>query len=339
MPAHLLNISYQQLADLYVKQKLSSNAISKIFKCNHVTILNYLRKYNIPRRSKLGNRKAVSISKEVLFDLYHNKKLTHKQIADKFGHSRYGIQRWMKIYNISSRSYSIANTKYPKYDFNDGLLEKAYLVGFRLGDLNVYKIRDLVQVRCSTTIKDQVNLLENLFKRYGNVHIWKAKRGTFEIIVLLNKSFNFLLPKNDKIADWILADTKLFLSFLAGYTDAEGCILVRKSNNGNKRPFAGYELQTYDKNIIKQIGVYLKNLGIIFPYPYISTKAGYDKRGIRRNKDSWRISIYRKDSLWRLLKLLEPFIKHKAKLSSLLRAKENIVYRNNIPYGKPISLL
>ena len=135
-----------------------------------------------------------------------------------------------------------------------------------------------------------------------------------------------------------MKNTEYFLSFLAGYSDAEGCILLRKSNHGNKRLFAGFELQTYDKNIIKQAGNKLKLLGLVFPEPYISTLAGIDTRGIKRNGDCWRISIYRKESLWKLLNWLEPFMKHKAKLSSLWRAKRNIAYRNNLPYSRPIDL-
>ena len=327
-----------KLIELYVKQGLSTDAVAKVLGCNHVTVLNYLKKYEIPRRSRLGNRKAVSIDKETLINLYHNKKFTQKQIAQKFGHSRFGIQRWMKIYEIKSRNDSQSHTKYPKKNFNGDLTEKAYMIGFRLGDLNVYKVHELIQVRCSTTKIAQVNLIKNLFKQYGNVHIWKAKRGTFEIVILLNKTFNFLLPKKDNIDDWILVDNKLFLSFLAGYSDAEGCILMRKSTHGNKRPFVGFELATYDKNILNQIGKSLEELGLIFPKPFITSKAGIDKRGIKRNKDCWRISIYRKDALWKLLNWLEPLMKHQTKLNSLLRAKKNIIYRNKIAYSRRIDL-
>ena len=104
-----------QLIELYVKQGLSTDAVAKVLGCNHVTVLNYLKKYEIPRRSRLGNRKAVSIDKETLINLYHNKKFTQKQIAQKFGHSRFGIQRRMKTYGIKSRDFSESHTKYPKH--------------------------------------------------------------------------------------------------------------------------------------------------------------------------------------------------------------------------------
>lgn len=328
-----------KLAELYLREKLSSGAIAKIFGCNHVTILNYLKKYKIPRRSKLGNRKPVSVTKEVLFDLYHNKKFTQKQIAEKLGHSRYGIQRWMKIYSINSRSQSLVHTKYPKYDFKGDLLEKAYIIGFRLGDLNVYKVHELIQVRCSTTIWDQVSLIKNLFHRYGNVHVWKAKRGTFEIIVLLNQSFVFLMPKNDLIENWIMGSNNYFLSFLAGYADAEGSYYIRNPYyQYSKCSWGVFEIQSYDKSILQTISKHLFSLGIENTFSRSKIKGYIDKRGTKHNNDSWRITIVRKQSLWNFIKLIEPLHKHKNKLRDLKRVKDNLILRNSLPYCKPIIL-
>lgn len=338
MPKKLLDITRRKLEELYLKQKLSTSNIAKQFACNHVTILNYLNKYNIPRRSKLGNRKAVNISKEVLYDLYHHKKLTQKQIARKFGHSRYGVQRWMKIYKIKSRNFSESNTKYPKYNFNNNLIEKAYLIGFRLGDLNVNKIHELIQVRCSTTIEKQVRLFKKLFDNYGHVRLWKAKRGTFEMVTLLNKSFNFLLSKSDFIEEWILSKNKYFLSFLAGYSDAEGSYYLRKPYKQFKVSWGIYEIETYDKKIIKCISGQLKILGIENIFSKSKVKGYVDKRGVKNNKNCWRIVVSKKQSLWNFIKLIEPYHKHERKLEDLKNVKSNLLARNNLPYCKPIIL-
>ena len=64
-----LNIPKEKLLELYVGQMLSTGIIAKQLACNHVTVLNYLKKYGIPRRSRLGKRKAVSIDKETLINL------------------------------------------------------------------------------------------------------------------------------------------------------------------------------------------------------------------------------------------------------------------------------
>lgn len=216
-------------------------------------------------------------------------------------------------------------------------MKKAYLIGFRLGDLNVYKVHELVQVRCSTTLQAQVKLIDDLFKQYGNVHIWKAKRGTFEIVSLLNQSFNFLLPKNDLIEEWIMISNHYFLSFLAGYSDAEGSYYVRKPYyKFAKSGWGIFEISTNDRNIISVIYERLLELGIESTF-YKSRLAGYiDKRGVITNKNVWRVSITKKQSLWNYIKLIEPYHKHENKLKSIDDIKKNLVLRNKLPYCKPI---
>ena len=327
------NIQREILTDLYLNQKLSTDDIAKVLKCrSHVTILNYLKKYNIPRRSRLGNRKPININKEVLFNLYQNKKLTQKQIAQKFGHSLFGIQSKMKQYGIKSRDISSAHTKYPKFDFNGKLEEKAYLIGFRLGDLNIIKVHELIQARCSSTIKEQASLFKDLFKSYGYANISKAKRGTLEMVVLLNKSFNFLLPKNDLIEEWILKKEEYFLSFLAGYADAEGSYYLRKPRYKMTRSGWGvFEIQTYDKNIIYTLFKHLIDLGIECTF-------SINDRRVRYKKDMCRLTIVKKQSLWNFIKLLEPYHRHRNKLKKLEEVKNNLILRNSLPYCRPIVL-
>ncbi len=328
------NILKNTLINLYLKQRLSTDAIAKLHSYkSHVTILNYLKKYNIPRRSKLGNRISINISKKALVDLYYSQRLTQKQIAKNFGNqSPEGIRRLMKIYNLKPRNYSETNTKYPKFDFSGDLKEKAYLIGFRLGDLNIYKVHELIQARCSSTIKEQADLFKNLFNNYGHVDITIAKRGTFEMVVLLNQSFRFLLPKKDIIEKWILKNNEYFLSFLAGYSDAEGSYFMRKPYYKNSTlSWGSFEIGTYDKNIIYTIFEKLKSLGIegAFSNP---------KRKIHQNKELWRLTINKKQSLWNFIKLIRLDHKHKNKISELEEVKNNLVLRNSLPYCRPINL-
>lgn len=339
MPALAKNIPKDQLECFYLQKRLSTDAIAKVFNCNHVTILNYLIKYGIPRRSRLGYRKPVQVSKSELFNLYHKNKLTQKQIAEKLGYSRYGIQRWLKLYGIATRTFYESHKVYPKKDFTGDLVQKAYIIGFRLGDLNVFKIRELIQVRCSTTKEAQIELIKNLFKKYGKVHIWKAKRGTYEIVALLNTSFDFLLPKEDRIENWIIQKDQHFLSYLAGYADAEGSYYLRKPNPKiGKIGWGIFEIQTYDRYLLRSIYNKLKSYNVEAKFS-LSRKGGYiDRRGIRTNKDCWRIVINKKQSLWNFIRLIEPYHKHKNKIQNLQSVKNNLLLRNNLPYCKPITL-
>lgn len=337
-----VNISKKELERLYLQKKLSTGEISKILDCTHVTVLNRLKEFKIKSRTKLGTRKPVRIAKEELNRLYHQEKLTQKQIAKKFGHAPYGIQRWMKIYGIKSRDYSEANTKYPKYNFSGNLIEKAYMIGFRLGDLNVMRVKNLIQVRVSSTIPAQTQLFTDLFSNYGHVHIHhfvreKTGKKIIDATCLLNKSFKFLLPKEDKMPTWILNSKKYFLAFFAGYSDAEGSFYFKKPLN--KIPCGVFTIQSYDKEIITSSAQMLGRIGISCYGPILAQKAGYvDKRGIRRNGDCWRFDVIKKRDLWKFTNLVEPLIRHQNKLNKVKDIKRNLIMRENFPYCHPIGI-
>lgn len=173
-----------------------------------------MKKYGIRSRGHLGLTKPIRISKEKLKYFYHNRGLSLDKIAKILHCSEGGLQRKMRDFEIKSRPTSNRACKYKKKDFGESLTEKAYMIGFRLGDLNVSKGKSVISVRCSTTKRAQASLIKNLFSPYGGVAITKAKRGTIEINVFLNNSFSFLIPKKDKIPGWVTRNDKYFLAFL-----------------------------------------------------------------------------------------------------------------------------
>ncbi|MEK9178428.1 MAG: hypothetical protein AAB801_01460, partial [Patescibacteria group bacterium] len=255
-----------------------------------------------------------------------------------------GIERRFKKYGLRPRGMANRACKYKKTDFSGNPIEKAYMIGFRLGDLNVYNLKNIVQVRCSSTIRQQISLIRKLFSNYTVPKTRKSldkkyKIPKTDIVCLLNKSFSFLIPKEDKIPNWILKDRTLFFSFFAGYADAEGCFYFHKPGKSGKTKIAGFEIQTQQKNIIWQLWKNAQKHGVIAPLPKISVKAGYQRpNGNKNNKDMWRIEVARKDSLWRLVHFLEPYMKHGNKLKRMKEVKENLILRNFIPYSRPINL-
>lgn len=326
-----LFIFKQNLEKLYYKDRLSTGQIGKMYGCSHATILSRMKLYGVKRRNRLGTRKPVIIRKEVLKNLYLKKRLSESQTARKMKCSRGAIEKLMKKYNIKPRSLSESQMKYPKYDFSGDLIEKAYLIGFRLGDLRVVPAKLQIQIDCSTSRSEQVKLLKTLFSRYTKLKINKTRfiKGQLitDIRCLVNKSFKFLLPKEDKIESWILKRKKFFFAFLAGYVDAEGHIFVRLYKN-SKTPIAGFEVQSYDKGILSQVWQKLNQLDILCPKPRISKPKGYvSKSGIISRGDAWRLSVNRKESLFDLLNAMEPHIKHKKRMNDLKKAKQNIVFR------------
>jgi len=298
-----------------------------------------MKKYGIKSRGHLGLTKPIRISKEKLEYLYHTRGLSLAKIAKILHCSEGGIERKIKNLGIKTRSISNRACKHKKKDFNGSLIEKAYMIGFRLGDLNVSQKKNVIVVRCSTTKRAQASLIKNLFSPYGGVSITKAKRGTIEINVYLNNSFKFLLPKEDRIPSWIIKNKKFFLAFFAGYADAEGSIMSNKLSRGNKAASSTIEIQSYDKVILYQSWSKLKSIGVACPGPRISKPAGYvGRNGIKHNGDCWRLSINKKTSLWKLLHFMEPYIRHRQKKKALEGVKKNIILRNQLSYCRKIDL-
>jgi len=324
-------IPKRTLKKLYCQKKLSTDTIGKLYYCSHATVLNIMRLYGIKRRGRLGTRKPVIIPKSILKKLYLGRELSETQIAKKIKCSRCAIEKLMKKYKIKPRSLSEAQMKYPKFNFSGNPIEKSYLIGFRLGDLNVAVAELQIQVRCSTTVPAQVQLIKDLFSKYTHLDIQKTRfikeQLVTDIRCLLNKSFNFLLPKQDKIESWILKNNKFFFAFLAGYTDAEGCFLIRRYKN-MKTLVAGFELQSCDKNIINTIWKKITSLSVQTPKPKMSRRKGYkSKIGLINRKNMWRLSIYRKNSLLKFLNFIEPYLRHPEKKNQLPLLRKNILSR------------
>jgi len=209
--------------------------------------------------------------------------------------------------------------RYPKYDFSGNLAEKAYLIGFRLGDLRVYKTRphsETIIVQGHTTQKIQANLLKNLFCKYGKVSITDQKDGTININCYLNETFNFLLPKRDYIELWISKNKRYFAAFVAGYIDAEGNFII---NQGKGR----FKIDSYDKKILHQIHSWLIKRKINSKFRIIAKKGQYRSGGYYFNNDLWRLNINEAYSIYKLIKIIKPFVGHKKRLKDL-----NLVFKN-----------
>ena len=314
--------SRELLEKLYLNKKCSISKIAKELDCGHATIWHRLEEYGIPKREL----KRYGIEQSSLQHLYSEKKLSQNKIAQRFSCSPWVISNKLTKFGIQKRNPSEANMIYDRKDFSTNPIEKAYLIGFRLGDLHV-KRRSVysISVNSSTTKQEQLKLMRSLFEKYVHVQISSSK-GTSSFSCILNNSFSFLEPKEDNIPDWILEGEGTFFSFLAGYTDAEGNIGVYSGR-------ARYRLGSYDKNILKQLYKELNSFGIKTNIRLESLK-GYRNGNTVNNGDFWRISINYKDSLVRLFKKLEPYLKHGKRVQDMINAKENLLYRMNLKGGE-----
>ena len=192
--AKRVKISKKLLGNLYNKQKLNTFQIANQLSCCQATIWKKLHKFNI--KPNLPGPKRVNLTKEQLKDLYINKKLSTWQIESRLKIPRSTIHRKLKEFNISPRNRSDSHIIYPRKDFSGNLTEKAYLIGFRIGDLGVRKIypnSKTISVASGSTIEEQIILIRNLFKKYGRIWVSKRKNNKINIQASLNESFDFLL--------------------------------------------------------------------------------------------------------------------------------------------------
>lgn len=266
----------------------------------------------------------ILIPKKELTKLYYKEKKSKYKIGRIYNCSFKTVLNRMREFGMKPLSRSVIQSKYKKKDFSGNNFEKAYIIGFRLGDLNIYKTTSSAEVivaRCHTTKKEQLNLIKNIFKKYGKVTISKLnKSNSYHINCFLNNSFEFLLKKGGEVEKWITNNDGYSKSFAAGYIDAEGNIGIY-----DKR--ARFKIDSYDKEIIFWFyGWFLKN-NISCPNPIKIGKSGqiYDKNlNYKYNKDLWRIRVSEKNSLEKLLIVISPYLKHRKRKNDLIKCLKNL---------------
>jgi len=251
---------------------------------------------------------------------YYDERQTTSDIAKLLGIAQSTVIYWMNKLGIPRRTKSQALTKTWRADFSGNLVEKAYLLGFRLGDLHVYKIRpksgETIRVVCASSKMAQIELVRDLLEPYGHVKITPKTDGNTMISCYLNMSFAFLLPKQDCIESWVLTNDECSIAFLAGYIDAEGSFRIDANGSGNLK------IESCDVNVLHQLYEILARLNVLCPHPYLVKSK--DEARYKLNQDVWRLGVYRKTSLDRLCALLNPYLQHKQRRLDMMIVWQNV---------------
>ena len=276
------------------------------------------------------------LTKEQLQDLYITKGLSTWKIERLSGRSRSFVYAQLRKFGIPPRDISDSHVHYERKPFGGSGADKAYLIGFTIGDLRVRRNggsrSKTISIACASTKPAQIELIERLYMPYGR--IWKSRpnsRGVVSIEAFVDLSFGFLLPQNikegvDSIFTKIFIKDEYFLSFIAGFTDAEGSAFISKNQ-------ATLSWGNYNQKILKRTKVKLAEMGIRTRKIVCDHLTGYQgKDGYRRSADYYHLSCGRKESLWRLLILLNPLLRHIDRRKAVERALRNIRIRNRM-YG------
>lgn len=266
-------------------------------------------------------RAKIHIPSADLRNLYVNQDWPHARIAKKYGCSSATVRNRIIELNIPVKTKSQAQSKYAKRDFAGSETERAYILGFRYGDLNVYMPggeSETVVVRCHSTHRVQEEVFKKLFSRYGHITVSRNKYSS-HMNCYLNTSFNFLIPKFNSTVLKFLKSKKALCAFTAGYVDAEGTFGI---NQGKGR----FKIDAYDADILQLIDTFLQGEGIHTKYRLLAHK-GETKYGTTWNEDLWRLNVNDAQALERFIKKMLPYLLHKKRIKDARNVLRNINMR------------
>ncbi len=241
-------------------------------------------------------------------DYLHNSKgLSLNDIAKLIGNKTSGYTSWLcRQLGVRSRPFEEARLKgirekrrkYERRPFDGTDEDKAYLLGLRHGDLSVSKPwNGVVRVSTSTTHPAMVWLFRSLFEPHGHVRQdprYKKDTGTYEwnLYVILDDSYDFLLPSFNGITEWILSKPSITSSYLAGLFDAEGSVGIYPA-----KMRTALNVIYYNTNLELMWFVYkaIERMGFRPLKPYLDKKKGFRSPGyhIEMKKDYWRVMLAR----------------------------------------------
>lgn len=322
-----LTIPKLELKELYLNQGLTTYQIADKFDCCQATIWKRIHEYGIKTRFPWN---AVDISKQELQHFYLQRKLSTWEIEKRYGYCRGTIHRKLGEFGIPTRNIANSHFLFPRRNFSGDLSEKAYLIGFSMGDLNVTKRgpqSETTVLKCGTTQKAQISLFKKLFSHYGKVWEGKiTKTGRINIQANLNLTFSFLLKKRRLADKWIIRNKKHFFAFLAGFSDAEGSFFITKG-------MGNFAIGNYNLRLLQQIKATLIRFGIEIPKISVHRSKGVmNINGYIWNSDYYTLHCSKKKFLLKLISSLKPFIKHSKKIDDMKKVNNNIKDRNKL-YG------
>lgn len=304
----------EELTNLYLNKKMSIHQMAKVTGFSRKTILRWIRRSGIPRRTQEEInerlRRLPLPDKSTLESMYCVRRMSSGQIARELGGTGSWVLGLLERYGISRRTLSEAGMEFTKTPFSGNQVEQAYLLGFRAGDLHAKIDGNQVRIGTSTTHPAMWSLIHSLFHKYGRVNKSPAKlRGDFEWSTYgyLDRSFEFLIKKPGRVPEEISQDSVLFFSFLSGYVDAEGNFRIY--GDGEYCAVA-LRINSEDEGILRDIKRVLASMGYHVCFRLARRKGYYKGKNYRR--DVWTLGMFRKAEVLDLLGKLS--LKHSEKI-------------------------
>jgi intein-encoded DNA endonuclease-like protein len=288
---------------------------------------------SISETLKIQNRINLPINE--IIRLYIEEKYSIKELAEKFSRNWYTIRKILIENNVKLKDRGEINhlfrTKFVKPKVSLTECEKAYIAGLVIGDFAVYKkSKYTLRITTGTTIQSFAKMIEETFNKYGHVMVMYDKYNScYKVMVDVDlESFNFLTKIKENYLYIESLSNQQFLSFLAGFIDAEGSIGINKRESRNCIEFE-VSIANTDIKLLNIINSKLIKIGFhskIIKGTKKGTFSNYKGKLFFHNFDQYRISIVRKSEIKELLEHLP--IRHPDKLVR----KELVLFciKNNI---------
>ena len=223
----------------------------------------------------------------------------------------------MKELNISRRQPA---RQIPMKPFNGNKREKLYIWGLCKGDARVYT--SLSSIRIDANCKLSTNLcFYEAFREYlpsNKVPYYQNNYGYYTFSHSFHKeSFIFITEDISDITKEI-QDKEDLSALLAGLIDSEGSIYFKVRVRNNKYRTLDYhiEITNKDLHLLTTIRNLMERFGFKATIPQSKTGFG-----------AYRLRIYRRDHLVRLIPALLRFMKHREKVDRLAKLYKVLVGR------------
>jgi hypothetical protein len=303
----------EDLRRLYVVEKLSASKIAKAYglqyaseKTAESTILHHLKKNGIARRDAAAHIRKVTQKMADEWVVRYQKGESLKQIAGD------AVDAVTVFNHLHKRGLSLrdkveaqikAVTIHDKKPFQGSPADRAYLAGITRGDFWAGRHGRAVRVRLGTTHPDMAALFRLLFGWHGPIYEYPKPAALTEYEWILDcdldSSFEFLIQSKADVSE-IIRSSDLFMSFLAGFFDAEGTVYFHKKRSGGAFELA---MANTDEGLLRDIRDELARRG--FAVKLERTKqyrAEAVRRGIKNPGEFiWRILVWRFEDVRRLM--------------------------------------
>jgi len=245
--------------ELY-KKGYSARTIAKILGCSKSTVCYRLYKLGItPRR-------GLDLNPQEIIKLYQNG-YTTTEIAKIMKCSHETIRRILRNNNIdirkSSESLIIKNTKKINLNPSESL---AYILGVLNGDGSVNKQESNYVIELKVTDKDFIEEfkrnLENIGFKYINEYVRKFENKKDQYVVRVRSKGFYYWYKSlnvDYYMNVIGNNEKLMISWLKGFYDSEGSVVINKKGN---YVYKYVSIANTNRNLIDVCCSFLEKLGI-----------------------------------------------------------------------------